>query len=149
MILSPSEPNKKMIPLRPIDLIPHRSPIIMLDALVFSEDSLFKSVFKLRKDNIFLSDGHILEAGLLENIAQTAAAGVGFQYRLRDQEIPTGFIGAVQKLTISSLPGEGALLETTVEVKHKVMNFSVIRGQVHVTGDLAAECEMKLFLQEI
>ncbi len=60
-----------------LSLIPQRPPFVMIDRLVSSDADIIKTSFKITGDNIFVTDGRFREPGLLENIAQTAAARAG------------------------------------------------------------------------
>ncbi len=129
-------------------LIPQRPPMLMIDALVKADEKEFETTFTVCENNILVENNRFTEAGLIENIAQTSAAGSGQQYINRNEPIPLGFIGAVQKLKIFHLPKVGDKLNTTVTLAHKVMNISVVKGIVYNQGKIAAQCDMKLFLQE-
>ncbi len=131
-----------------LGLIPQSFPMVMIDQLIISEEKLSKTRFQIREDNVFLEKGKLGEPGLIENIAQTAAAGIGYQYRSKNEPIPVGFIGAVQKLKIVKLPPVGAVIETTILETHSVINVSVIEGSISVDDSEIAHCEMKLFLKK-
>jgi 3-hydroxyacyl-[acyl-carrier-protein] dehydratase len=60
---------------------------------------------------------------------------------------PVGFIGEVKNLKIHFLPPVGIIINTKVEVLHTIFTASVIRGTVMLDGNIAAECEMKIFAQ--
>ena len=59
-------------------LIPQRSPFIMVDELLYGDDSLSRSRFLVRSGNLLVDRGRFTPGGLLENIAQTVAAGAGY-----------------------------------------------------------------------
>lgn len=131
-----------------LKLIPQRPPMVMIDSLLKVDEKEFETEFTVREDNVLLENDRLGEAGLIENIAQTSAAGSGQQYINKNEPIPLGFIGAVQKLKIFHLPKIGDTLNTTVTLTHKVMNISVVKGIVTNGNKVAAQCDMKLFLQE-
>ena len=141
--------NQKIDPCETLfTYIPQRPPMVMIDTLVKADKTEYVSLFEIKADNIFVEGKYLREPGLIENIAQTSAAGLGSQYRARGQSIPLGFIGAVQKLEIRALPEIGDCLKTVVNLVHTVMNISVIDGMVYNQGTLIAHCSMKLVLQE-
>ncbi|MCG8334182.1 MAG: hydroxymyristoyl-ACP dehydratase [Proteobacteria bacterium] len=131
-----------------LELIPQRPPMIMIDSLLKVDEKEFETAFTIKGDNILLENDRLSEAGLIENVAQTSAAGSGQQYIDKNEPIPLGFIGAVQKLNIFHLPKIGDTLKTTVTLTHKVMNISVVKGIVTNGNRVAAQCDMKLFIQE-
>ncbi len=128
--------------------IPQRSPMIMVEKLHMAEGGKTISSLTVKKENIFCKDGLLEEPGLIENIAQTAALGVGFAYSNESKNIPTGYIGAVQKLTVHVLPKVDSVIVTEVNVEHEVFNTTLINGKIICNDKLIAECTMKIFLDE-
>jgi predicted hotdog family 3-hydroxylacyl-ACP dehydratase len=131
-----------------LELIPQRPPMVMIDTLYSCEGNTTISGLLVREDNIFCEKGIFREAGLIENIAQTAAAWTGYAGFQKDPEgkVRTGFIGGIRDLSIFSLPVAGTRLTTTVTFTHEVFNASVILGKIEAEGELIASCEMKIFL---
>ena len=129
-----------------LSLIPQRQPMVMIDRLVFSDETKTESQLYINQDNIFVKNSFFTEGGLLENIAQTAAAGTGYRCRIEKKEPPVGFIGAIKNLKIYFLPDTGNMINTVVTTGYAIMNASVINGAVFSNGELACECEMKIFL---
>ncbi|MDP4281174.1 MAG: hydroxymyristoyl-ACP dehydratase [Bacteroidota bacterium] len=126
--------------------IPQRPPMVMIGNLVSSENGKTVTSLKIREDNIFCSEGLFREAGIIENIAQTAAAGNGYLCSLEGKTPPVGFIGGIRRLTIYSLPEAGDEIFTEVILDNVVMNASLVTGRVQNKGEIIAECEMKIFL---
>ncbi len=131
-----------------LQFIPQRPPMVMVEKLHKAEGGQTIGSFEIKAENIFCEDGFLQEAGLIENIAQTAAVGVGFEYRNEDKDVPTGYIGAVQKLTIHKLPELGKIIFTEVNVEHKVFNTTLINSKITCNDELIADCTMKIFLDE-
>jgi predicted hotdog family 3-hydroxylacyl-ACP dehydratase len=131
-----------------LTFIPQRAPMVMVENLHKAEGGQTISSLPIIKKNIFCKDGFLQEPGLIENIAQTAAVGVGFEYRNEDKDVPTGYIGAVQKLTIHKLPKLGKTIFTEVNVEHKVFNTTLINGKITCDDELIADCSMKIYLDE-
>ena len=104
--------------------------------------------FTIEEENIFCHEGLFREPGLIENIAQTAAARVGYLCKMEERKVPLGFIGAIKNLVIHQIPEAGEKLRTNVTIKHEVMNATVISGKIFAEENLLAECEMNIFLQE-
>jgi predicted hotdog family 3-hydroxylacyl-ACP dehydratase len=128
------------------DLIPQRPPFVLLDEFVFEDESSNHSLFTVAPDHILVDNGSLSAEGLVEIIAQTAAARIGFIAQLEGKPVPLGFIGAVQDLNINSLPAVGASLRTTIAVKHQVFNMTQVRGTVWSADVVVAECDMKIFV---
>jgi len=130
------------------DYIPQRPPMVMVDKIISAVDGITITSFEIKHDNIFVENGLIKEPGIIENIAQTAAAGVGYICKLNNTKVPLGYIGAIKNLSINFLPKIGSVIETTVKVEYQVMNATIVKGTVHEDGKIVAEGEMKIFLQE-
>ena len=128
------------------ELIPQKAPFKMVDKLTDVEEHSATSSFKILKDNLFLNDGYFQESGLIENIAQTAAAMSGYNTKLSGKAAEIGFLGAVKNLLVYKLPEVDSCLTTEVTLEHQVMNVNLIKGLIRQGDTLVAECEMKVFL---
>jgi 3-hydroxymyristoyl/3-hydroxydecanoyl-(acyl carrier protein) dehydratase len=119
----------------------------MVGELVRADERSTTTTLRITEANIFLDKGLFTEAGIIENIAQTAAVQAGYN---KDETKPAqvGFIGSVNNLKIYRLPKLGEEIETTVEVVHVIFGATVISGKVLCKGETIAECEMKIFLKE-
>lgn len=129
-------------------LVPQRPPILMIDALLEQDEVSTTTSFKVREDDMFIRDNMLLPEGMLENIAQTAAARAGYYYHQQNATPPLGFIGAITKVEINGQPKVGDTLKTTVSVKSEVFNITLIVGKIELNGQLLAQCEMKIVLAD-
>jgi predicted hotdog family 3-hydroxylacyl-ACP dehydratase len=127
-------------------LIPQRAPMVMIDGLDAVSNEGAVSRFVVRAENIFVNSGYFAEAGLLENMAQTAAARAGRISSAKGEAPPVGFIGGVKDLRVRRLPEVGQELTTRVTILHEVLNASVVKGEVQVDGESIAHCELKIFI---
>ncbi len=131
-----------------LDLIPQRPPVVMVDKLKYCDNVKTVSEFVIKAENIFCENNQFQEPGLIENIAQTAAARMGFMVKSGGQKPLIGYIGAIKNLHIHYLPAVDNVLTTTVEVVSEIMGFTVIKGQSFCNDNIAAECEMRIFLTD-
>ncbi len=127
-------------------LIPQKHPIIMVGQLIYSDELITRSNFLIAEDNIFVKSGEFREAGLIENIAQTAAARVGYVAKTESKYIPLGFIGAIKNLIVFSMPKVNELIETEIKVVNQIFNVTIIIGSVTCKNQLLASCEMKIII---
>ena len=127
-------------------VIPQRAPFIMIDEVLEVDDDFTSSNFVVSTDNIFLEDGELGEAALVENIAQTAAARAGYIALIENKPVAVGYIGSVSRLEILDLPKLGDLLETRITVTNQVFNATIISGEIRCNGRPLAHCEMKIFI---
>lgn len=130
------------------EYIPQKAPIVLIDSIGFCEGDTIKTTFKIEAAHVFVKNGCLQEPGIIENIAQTAAAKAGYEVKKNGQEPLLGFIGAIKDLKIFDLPKVGETLETTVLVKMEVMGITVIFGTSECHGKKIAECEMKIVIQK-
>ena len=128
------------------ELIPQKAPFVMLDNLVDVQDNSATSSFKILEDNLFIKDGRFQESGLIENMAQTAAAMSGYKNKLSGKDAEIGFLGAIKNLLVYKLPEVNTSLITEVTLENQVMNVDLIKGLIRQGDKLVAECEMKVFL---
>ncbi|PJJ84991.1 3-hydroxyacyl-ACP dehydratase [Mucilaginibacter auburnensis] len=131
-----------------LSLIPQKSPFVMVDELLFSDDNVTRTKFKVRADNVFAMNGEFSEAGLMENMAQTAAAGSGNMARIEDRPVATGYIGQVKNLEVFELPKIGDELLTEIKVEVQVFDAGIVSGKVWKGDALIAQCEMKIFINQ-
>ena len=129
-----------------LSLIPQRPPFIMIDKLLYSNETITRTSFVVKEENIFVETGEFCEAGLMENIAQTAAARAGYIARLENKPVSAGYIGAVKNLEIKVLPKINDELITEIKIENQVFEFMLISGRVSCMGKLVATCEMKIFV---
>lgn len=129
------------------EVIPQRAPFVMIDCLESANSEGFISHFEIRPDNLFLNDGLLSESALVENIAQTCAAGFGFLGRSDEQDEPRiGFIGAVTKLEVIDQAALKDTIETQISVLNTFENIHLIEGVVRTGGRDLLKCQMKIVL---
>lgn len=131
-----------------LGLIPQRPPIVMVDSFFGIEENCSYSGLTVTPDNIFCEAGKLQEPGIIEHIAQSAAARIGFIYTRQDAQVPLGFIGSVDKLRIYDLPEVGMKLFTEITVVQEVFDITLIAAQVKADEELIAECRMKIFIKK-
>jgi predicted hotdog family 3-hydroxylacyl-ACP dehydratase len=128
--------------------IPQRPPIVMIDEIHGSDEQSTITSFVVKEGALFVDEGELKEPGLVENIAQTAAAGVGYQFALKKEAVPEGFIGAVKDLKIERLPRVGEEIRTKVSIMQEVFGVTLIEGVITLNGERIASCEMKIVLNK-
>lgn len=130
------------------DYIPQKPPIVMIDAILQCDEVSVTTQLEIQANNIFVRDNFLQEPGVIENMAQTAAAKAGYEAKKLNADPFLGFIGAIKDLKIFTLPKVGDILKTTVTVKMDVMGITLI-GATSACGDTKiAECEMKIVIQK-
>ena len=128
------------------NLLPQKKPFVMVDCIYECDEKYIRTGFTPGEENIFSEYGFFTEPGLIENMAQSAAAGTGYFYSVQNKPSPVGFIGAIKDFTLSNLPGINESLVTEIKVVAEVMNASVIKARITSNDQEIASCEMKIFL---
>lgn len=140
------------------DYLPHKAPMLMVDEYVDIDNQHVETIFEIKKDNIFVQNNIFLEAGLIENAAQTCSSIVGQSYFIdeNNQEIKDvvviGFISTIKSIKIHNLPKVGDTLTTKAVLLSKFMtddySLCTLSCQTFHKEKLLLEGEINLFLQE-
>lgn len=126
------------------DLIPQRAPILMVDdALPWGEHGACSSL-RIEQSNWFVSESLLLEAGLIEHIAQSAAAMVGLS--CLGQEPKVGYIGDVKDCRIERLPKVGETVTSYISTIAQIENITLIQAISMVGGETVAQAKIKVFI---
>ncbi|MBO7595379.1 MAG: hydroxymyristoyl-ACP dehydratase [Salinivirgaceae bacterium] len=127
-------------------LIPQRPPIVMVSHFFGATETEAETGLEISAGNIFCKNNKLTEPGLIEHIAQSAAAFAGFNAIGAGQKVVLGYIGEIKKLTINSLPQVGKMIETRIGIVSEVMNVLLMSARSTVDGQTVAECSIKLFM---
>lgn len=126
--------------------IPQRAPIVMIGGILEVKDNVTRTGLQIAPDNLFVEEGVLQSPGLLENMAQTAAARVGYIAQQENTPVPIGFIGAVKDFEVFECPPAGSFIETTTEIVSQVFNATMVAAKVQLNGKVMAQCELKIFI---
>jgi predicted hotdog family 3-hydroxylacyl-ACP dehydratase len=127
-----------------IELIPQRPPMTMIDSLIFADERSAKGLLNIRETNLFCNEGFLCESGLIEFIAQTAAAYTGFKSKTSNRKIAEGYIGAIKNLVIHELPLVNSVIQSEIVIENEIIGYTIISGRVYKGEKLLAECEMRI-----
>ena len=105
---------------------------------------------EIASDNIFVENGVFTASGIIENIAQTCAARIGYvnKYILK-KGIQLGFIGAIRNLNLYRCPKVGEVIETSIITIEEIFGMTLVTATVKVGNEIIAESEMKIALSEM
>lgn len=116
----------------------------MVDDLINYSQTSAVSRLTIKKDNIFLIGESFNESGLIENMAQTAALHTGYEYMLKGEVAPTGYLGSIKKLEIWNLPKLDDCITTEVNILHEFAGVTLVDVSVFdVENRLIASGQMK------
>ena len=148
--------------MEPIDIknyLPHRAPMLMVDMILKMNSEIVETTFEIKPDNIFIQDHTFLEAGLIENAAQTCSAIVAKGYYVdennddKEDAGVIGFISALKTLKIHGLPKSGDTITTIATFVSQFVtdDYTLCTMNCKTTnkGELLLDGEINLFIQEV
>lgn len=130
-----------------LKLIPQREPVVMIDCFFGIEENVSYSGLTITADLLFCEGGLLQECGIIEHIAQSAAARIGYICRCVGEMVPLGFIGSLDRLTIYFLPQVGMEIRTEIRVEQEIFDITLISAKVMAGERLVADGRMKIFLK--
>ncbi|MBR3467207.1 MAG: pseudouridylate synthase [Bacteroidales bacterium] len=140
-----------MVNIQQIDirtLLPQRPPILMVDRLLSADDKRAETELLVRTDNIFVENGTLKTYALIENMAQTCAAQLGFAdvYVNGKKDVRIGYIGAVKRMQIENSPRVGETLRTRMEVTEDFGDMKLVTAESFVNDCRIAVAELTIAL---
>lgn len=132
------------------NILPQRRPFIMVDCLTEYSGSGAATELYITDDNILVDNGMLSYSGLIENMAQTCAAIIGYYSRyVLGEDVSIGVIGAVRDVRIYSLPEVGQTIHTGIEIVTEVFNVRMVKARIAgASGNLLAEGTLKIALTD-
>ncbi len=127
-----------------LDLIPQRPPMQMIDRLDYADERSARGSLLIRDSNLFCTKGQLQESGLIEFIAQTAAAFTGYRNKANNTGVSEGYIGAIKNLVISGLPPVNAEIRSEIIIDNEIVGFTIVLGKVYYRETVIAACEMRI-----
>ena len=131
------------------ELIPQRPPFVMIDKPLSFDMKVTVAQLEVRPDNIFCKDGRLTAEGLMENIAQTCAARMGYINLINNELVKIGVIGAVSNYEIFRTPKVGELITTTIEVIEELFKIALVKAVVKCGDETLARANMKIALMDM
>ncbi len=131
------------------DLLPQRKPFVMVSGLLSCSYGRTVTQFLIREDNVFAEDGKLVPEGLVENIAQTCAARIGFinKYILH-KPVSVGYVCAIKDFKVLEAPAVGETIETEINLKGEFGTMLMVDAVTKSEGNMIAEGSMVIALDE-
>lgn len=132
-----------------LELLPQRPPFVLVSRLTHFDMTVTRTQYDVPCDGIFTDDGSLSPSGVIENMAQTCAARMGYynKYILKNA-VRLGFIGAIRDLHLHRLPQAGEIIDTEVVVREDVFGLTLVDATVRHDEEVLAQCEMKIAVSE-
>lgn len=131
-----------------INYIPQRDPFVAVHDILQATDEFAETQFEVLIESLFVTNGLLSEPGLLENIAQTAAAQMGYVCKKKGLPVPLGYLASIKNLKVFSLPPIGTVLTTSIQVTNHVLSVILLEGTVRVQGAIVCQCDMRIFVED-
>lgn len=133
------------------NFLPHREPMLMVDYILTLTQQNVETSFQITPDNIFVQNGFFVEAGLVENIAQTCSSIFGQNF-FSDKNTETkliGFITNIKKIEVFGLPKVGDTLISKATFVSQYENSCNVLCESFCNDVLLIKADINLFIQEI
>jgi len=131
-------------------LLPQQPPFVMIDKLLHFDEVRTTTELEVRSDNIFTEGNELNPCALVENIAQTCAARMGYiNSYICKGKVKLGFIGSIRNLNVLRPVYVGERVVTTVEVKEEVLSLTLVEATVKVGDEVIVTAQMKIALSDI
>lgn len=130
------------------ELLPQRPPILMVNRLLSADDKQAETELLVRADNIFVENGMLKAYAIIENMAQTCAAQLGYAdvYVNGKKDVRIGYIGAVKRMQIENSPRVGETLRTRMEVVEDFGDMKLVAAESFVNNRRIAVAELTIAL---
>ena len=130
-------------------ILPQREPFLFVDRLESYDDRETVTSFTVPAEHLLVEDGHLTASGILENMAQSSAARIGYLCKyILHVPVRIGYIGAIRKFRVHRLPVVGETLTTTILFREDVFGISLTDVVVRVGEEIVAEAALKTALGE-
>ena len=132
----------------PLELIPQRPPMVLVDRFEgIDAEGVSTTGYTVVPAGLFVAGGRMSECGIIEHMAQSAAARIGWCCRAEGRPVPVGFIGAVSRLELHDLPRTGVHLRTRLRIVQEIGPLSLAEVRTEADGRPLAEGNLKIYLQ--
>jgi predicted hotdog family 3-hydroxylacyl-ACP dehydratase len=128
------------------NLLPQKFPFVMVDAMHSYTETSLVSGLKIQQDNIFVKNDIFLEAGLIEHMAQSVALHTGYQFFLRNETAPTGYIGSIKEIEIKKLPQLNDNIQSEVTILQEFAGITLVNIVTKLNNEEIANGQMKTVL---
>lgn len=130
------------------ELIPQRPPMTMVDTLYSASENGGETGLTVSEDNVFCIGDHLIEPGIIEHSAQSAAAFAGYRYYLAGEKPHIGLIGEIKTFKINRCPAAGEILRTKISVTGEAMGMSLVHTETFSGAEQIAGGDIKIFIVE-
>lgn len=137
--------------MKTIGLIPQRPPFVMVDDLEIISPEHCRTTLLIKEGNLLCDETIFGESGVLEHIAQSAAAFIGDKSLREEGRIWPGYIGEIKNFNFLDSAKTGDVLTTEIRISTIFGDVTAIEAHTSVSSGAdnyrpIASCGMKLFV---
>jgi predicted hotdog family 3-hydroxylacyl-ACP dehydratase len=127
-------------------LMPHRAPMQWIKALTGCTETTATATACFNASDLAVSDGAVLETALVECVAQTVAAAMGYRAYTKGStdRTPGGMLASVSNFQVHSRPDAGKQLLVEVSETKRFGPMLLVSGVVSCEGVQIASGELML-----
>lgn len=127
------------------ELLPQRHPIVLMSGIRGRDGDWFWGYYDPRDGDLFVQAGELDESGVIEHIAQTVAAGNGYDCRLEGRLPRIGYIGSIDGYVFHRRVRVGERLETRVREVSGLGNLVLVESESYIDGEPFTQGKLKIY----
>ncbi len=145
MPLCPTPNSLEQWPKKAEDFIPHSGLMCVVDDLVSVVNKIAETTAVIKKGNPFArEDGTVEEAIFVEMIAQSIAAGSGYELTEEQRSTQQGYLLGIKNMKIMGTAHVGNTLRVKAFRTAQFGDFGIIEGTVSRGDEVLASGEIKV-----
>lgn len=138
-------PNRETLPQKAEKYIPHSGLMCVVDLLLSKQGDAAETTAVVRADSPFARpDGTVEESVFIEMIAQSIAAGSGFDLTEEQRRTQRGYLLGIKQMKIKGEARVGETLNVKAVKSAQFGDFGIIEGTVLRGMEVLAEGEIKV-----
>lgn len=128
-----------------VAVMPHDYPMILVDSLYGERDGWWCFGLEVTEETFFVEHGRMSRNGVIEHVAQGAAARAGYLTLVRQQPLRPGFLVALDKVQLPMTPCVGAHLETRLRIILDFEGYQVAEAITEAGAEMVFSGRLKLY----
>lgn len=150
MTIDTAHPSEEF--LRSIDihtLLPQQEPFVMIDSLIMYDATGTVTETVVADKGFFIKGQKLTSSGLIENIAQTCAARIGYynKYILK-KGIQPGVIAAIRNMKVKGHPKVGQKIRTNITIISQIAELALFKATITAEGKTLTSAEVKMAIKQ-
>lgn len=127
-------------------IIPHRPPMVMIDNYTRLSDIRGRAEKMFSGKDYGCEDGYVLQAVLVECLAQTVAAHHGYsRLKIRDESPAMGMLVTIDSFDFFCSVPEDETITINVHKTDEIGSFHLIQGEIFCREKIMAQGRIKIF----